>query len=1341
MKARGSTLFRHLLAVCIISLILSPVSATAEETYKFERLWPTLQQPWYFGDAEGISVDNDGFVYVADMYSHCIRKFTSDGRFVTRWGGYGKENGKFDAPTQVAIDNANNCLYVVEKYNHRVQKFSLDGKFLGAWGKYGSGEGEFSFPQRIVVGKDGSVYVSDSRNYRIQKFDSDGEFLLRWGIKGNEDGEFLAPRGIAIDSEGSVYVADSETNCVQKFTKNGEFLFKWCGSKEDEGGPLDAPNGIAIHKGYVYVVNEGNGTVQKFRLEENSATFVTKWGGESRINSVKERIDELIEDYLAHIETYRMNFQALKDLANYLPVSVENGEFKSPRDIAIDNNGFVYVADTGNQRIQKFDSDGTFLSKWTGINNKDGTFQSPLGIAVYKDEFIYVADSGNHRIQKFRRSDGKLVANWGKEGSGEATTKDTVEFEFPADIAVDKYGNVYVADTLNHRIQKFGPDGTPLGVWGKNAINEDGELELGPDNFLIPVGITVHDDYAYVSDLGTNRIHKFDLNKTPAEGTVWKAQSPVRVAVDKAGNVYSVNQDCNCVQKFSSDGTRFQDWKIELAKESETTGPAIEYSGLTIQYEPAEDPAEPGKEYLYVSTGEYNYCIWKFLLEDDKATFVTQISEPGHEIGQVTFPGGIDVDENGRIYVADTGNHRIQVFRKGQDSDEKMKAIIVAGRKSESDDLWRLGITQASANFAYRALIYQGFTAETIYYLSSDTGLDLTGNGELDVDAPATKSDLRNLILSEELAEGVNDVVLYLVDHGGKGTFHINENETLSVSDEPDELDNWLNELQNKISGKLIVVYEACHSGSFLPYLKPSADKKRIVITSASAEESAWFHAEGSVSFSNYFWTEIFNGSNLEYAFVTAKAATESTIEGQHALMDDSNDGEVARNTYIGNRTIVSGEAPVITSLPPKEQELSETNSKSLLYAEVTDPDNDEIDRVWAVIRPPNYVPSEDDYGIHLPSVDLKPVGNNRYEEDKENYYKFDVPGTYLIAVYAKDAAGNTSSPPELIKVKVKVEDISRRKAIIVVGDSASDEIRTVLTGLGQFAYNALRDQGYDDDDNDNSGADTDEDNIYDDIYFMSPITSSGVYGAPSFESFEHAVSTWAADARDVVLYMVGEGTASEDGVRDFRINDLGETLSAKVLDEWLDSLQADKIPGKVTLIYDSCNSESFLSLLSPPDGKERILIGSSGENQPAYFISDGKLSFSKYFWRSVSDGVTVDEAFIAAKNSIGRIDKQNKPQINDKELAANYFIGAGIMRADSKMLIKSVSPNQTLSDDGTPTIIWAKHAVGRRSISKVWAVLDSIRMAMSMERCVALRHWTRQSLYMTKQRKDMNVK
>jgi len=131
------------------------------------------------------------------------------------------------------------------------------------------------------------------------------------------------------------------------------------------------------------------------------------------------------------------------------PVGSGNGQFVNPGGIAIDASGNVYVVDSGNNRIQKFDSSGVFKKTWGRSGSGDGYFNNPMGIAVYSSTGdVYVADTGNNRVQKFDSS-GTFITKWGSSGSGNGS------FDSPTGIAVDASGAVYVSD--KNGIQIFSP--------------------------------------------------------------------------------------------------------------------------------------------------------------------------------------------------------------------------------------------------------------------------------------------------------------------------------------------------------------------------------------------------------------------------------------------------------------------------------------------------------------------------------------------------------------------------------------------------------------------------------------------------------------------------------------------------------------------------------------------------------------------------------------------------------------------------------------------------------------------------------------------------------------------
>jgi len=301
--------------------------------------------------------------------------------------------------------------------------------------------------------------------------------------------------------------------------------------------------------------------------------------------------------------------------------------FSSPTGIAVDGSGNVYVADTDNDRIQKFSSNGTFLTKWGSSGTGDGQFKSPRGIAIDGSDNVYVSDEQNCRIQKFS-SNGTFLTKWGSSGSGDG------QFQFPDGIAIDSSGNVYVADGANYRIQKFSSDGSFLAKWGSYGS--------GDGQFKDPTGIAIDGSgNVYVADGYYNdRIQKFSSNGTFL--TKWGSYDPTGIAIDGSGNVYVADTYYSRIQKFSSNGTLLAQWETSVCGHFNSPG------GIAID----------GSGNVYVAdTG--NDRIQKF---SSDRTFLAEWGSSGIEDGQFNDPTGIAIDGSGNVYVVDTGYSRIQKF-------------------------------------------------------------------------------------------------------------------------------------------------------------------------------------------------------------------------------------------------------------------------------------------------------------------------------------------------------------------------------------------------------------------------------------------------------------------------------------------------------------------------------------------------------------------------------------------------------------------------------------------------------------------------------------------------------
>jgi DNA-binding beta-propeller fold protein YncE len=173
-------------------------------------------EPGEFHFLTDIVQDSAGNYYVGEYGEHDrIQKFSQSGEFILQWGGHGREPGQFVRPQGIAIDDQDR-IWVADACNHRIQVFDTTGNLLDIWGEQGTAPGQLSYPYGIVLDGKGHLYVCEFGNNRVQKFSTDGEFRAFWGVNGRREGELHAPWAIAQDSRGRLHVLDSYNNRVQR---------------------------------------------------------------------------------------------------------------------------------------------------------------------------------------------------------------------------------------------------------------------------------------------------------------------------------------------------------------------------------------------------------------------------------------------------------------------------------------------------------------------------------------------------------------------------------------------------------------------------------------------------------------------------------------------------------------------------------------------------------------------------------------------------------------------------------------------------------------------------------------------------------------------------------------------------------------------------------------------------------------------------------------------------------------------------------------------------------------------------------------------------------------------
>jgi len=652
---------RRLMSLCLVVSLLAgfPSVATAAigERYMSVGSWP--RTTWQLRSPRGVAMDDDGNTYVADTGNDRVVKFDAEGKFVVAWGGAGADNGKFRGPYDVAVTPDGKTVYVADTGNNRVQWFTVDGgtvTYVDQWGRTGSQDytgsnpGEFQAPRGIALDSQGKVYVVDTANCRIQKFDPEtGQFVKMWGTAGSDINKFYEPWAIDVAPDDTVYVLDRHrTNCyVRAF--------------DTEGEPVDFPQG-------------GNG-----------------WGA---------RTDSLPVD----------------------------GLFRQPEGITVDDDGNVYVSDTGalTTRIQKFTYNGVYISSWGFYSygdvapNGQPAFRHPAGMDAVgsgANVRILVGDPDDDRVREFSGDGQPLTARdpFGVLGShGVAWGR----YDQPWDVEVASPGAIYVADRMNHRVQRLSLDGSadvvmpgtigmpmpfidnarfdepsaiaydPASTYlfvaeaGQSGLQTPGyrvqrltaDLEYsgrkwgnyGTANgqFKRPQGIAVGaspdatttehpfaNRWVYVSDTDNNRVQVFDLDGN------WKAnigvgllKAPAGITVESTGRVWVVDSGNRRIVQFTHGNDAWTSWTPSYAfsPSGGTDATLVRPWGIDMDDE----------RNVYITDVDA-YKVKKY---SSAGVLLTSFGERGAHVGQFEAPRGLAVNGEGVVYVADTGNHRIQAL-------------------------------------------------------------------------------------------------------------------------------------------------------------------------------------------------------------------------------------------------------------------------------------------------------------------------------------------------------------------------------------------------------------------------------------------------------------------------------------------------------------------------------------------------------------------------------------------------------------------------------------------------------------------------------------------------------
>lgn len=570
-----------------------------------------------FCQPHGVAFDRSGNLYVADYYNYVIRKIAPDGTVRTIAGCVGEagntdgagNSARFNCPTDVAMDRSG-TLYVADCGNHVIRKVSPDGtvtSWCGCPGEAGSADGSgraarFRSPTGLAVAEDGTVFVADTGNHTVRKISPSGG-VTTWAGKaaagGFADGNgaaarFCSPRDVAIGLAGQVFVADAENAVIRKISADGSVttLAGQAGKtgKTDGRGTsarFVAPQSLATDaSGNVFVVDAGNPAIRR----------ITPAGAVSTLSSAPARFASLrgiAVDTAGTIAVSDNEAQTVSRVTaaghgtlwaghpshhGFADGAGSEARFNRPVGIAVDLNGTVFVSDSFSHILRSVSPDGTVTTLagrvWSsGVDNGKGRaarFCWPGGVAADCAGNVYLADTGNHAVRKVTRDGVVTLLAGGAGASGSSDGKGSLaRFSSPSAVAVDRAGNVYVADCGNQLIRKVTPDGTVSTVAGAAGLKGYADGSGATARFNQPTGIAVDTlNNIYVADAGNHVIRRIVPGRqvttlagcagmkgfSDGQGVQARFSGPAAVAVDLTGSLIVADRDNHLIRMVTPEG-------------------------------------------------------------------------------------------------------------------------------------------------------------------------------------------------------------------------------------------------------------------------------------------------------------------------------------------------------------------------------------------------------------------------------------------------------------------------------------------------------------------------------------------------------------------------------------------------------------------------------------------------------------------------------------------------------------------------------------------------------------------------------------------------------------------
>jgi uncharacterized protein (TIGR03437 family) len=588
---------------------------------------PALQAQ--LNSPQGLALDSSGDVFIADTGNNVIREITTDGIIHTIAGnGTPGFSGDTNPATQaqllspggVSVDGKGN-VFIADTGNSNIREVTTDGNintyagsgFRGFSGDVGPADrAELNVPEDVFVASNGTVYIADTGNADIRAVTTGtinnvpaniintvaGSTTITFAGDGGlaTSASLFSPWAVVVDGSGNMYIADygndrirmvNTSGNINTIVGNGTLGFSGDGSA-GTSAMLNQPTGVAVDgSGNVFIADSWN-----FRVRKVTSSNISTVAGNGKMsysgdggpailaqlnNPQGAAVDQAGNIYIAD-STNAVLRQVSKSGAI---ATIGGATVVRPEGVAVDKSGNVYVADAQANVVRRLGTNGsftTFAGSGTAGYGGDGgpaasaELNTPTGLAIDLAGNVYIADTGNHAIRKVA-SNGTIstVAGTGVAGySGDGAQAAQAMLNVPLGVAVDSDGNLYIADSANHRIREVSPNGVINTIAGNGTTGFSGDGGLAfHAQISSPSGITA-DPFGNVFFTDGNRIREIFVGSyittiagTGAAGysgdggvgTAARFNGPTELTTDASGNIYVADSANNAVRLLQPTGS------------------------------------------------------------------------------------------------------------------------------------------------------------------------------------------------------------------------------------------------------------------------------------------------------------------------------------------------------------------------------------------------------------------------------------------------------------------------------------------------------------------------------------------------------------------------------------------------------------------------------------------------------------------------------------------------------------------------------------------------------------------------------------------------------------------